>query len=131
MAPNGLIVWAIPCHIENSLLGKKELLVPLRGKNWHVRVDRQYSNVHLGNARTFTHSISSSDTSHTWDIKSVIRNITDAGHLENDGDEGEDKIVEKARRARTMEIVHTVDFHKIMQQLNALPPSIEPTARDT
>ena len=61
-----------------------------------------------------------------------VRNITDAGHLENDADEGEDKIAKKARveQLEPMEIVqrYTVDFRKVMQQFNALPPSIEPTA---
>lgn len=61
-----------------------------------------------------------------------VRNITDAGHLENDADEGEDKIAKKARleQLEPMEIVqrYTVDFHRVMSSLGALPPSIEPTA---
>ncbi|MAR66221.1 MAG: cysteine--tRNA ligase [Crocinitomicaceae bacterium] len=61
-----------------------------------------------------------------------VRNITDAGHLENDADEGEDKIAKKARieQLEPMEIVqaYTVDFHNVMRSFNALPPSIEPTA---
>jgi len=59
------------------------------------------------------------------------RNITDAGHLEDEG-EREDKIAKKARleQLEPMEVVqqYTVDFHRIMQKFNSLPPSIEPTA---
>jgi cysteinyl-tRNA synthetase len=61
-----------------------------------------------------------------------VRNITDAGHLEDDSDEGEDKISKKARleQIEPMEVVqrYTVDFHNILQKFNFLPPSIEPTA---
>jgi len=61
-----------------------------------------------------------------------VRNITDAGHLENDADEGEDRIAKKARleSIEPMEVVqrYTVDFRNIMAQFNTLPPSIEPTA---
>ena len=130
-----LLYKQYPVHIENSLLGKKELLVPLvEGRiGMYVCGPTVYSNVHLGNARTFT----SFDfifryLTHLGYKVRYVRNITDAGHLENDGDEGEDKIAKKARleELEPMEIVqrYTVDFHKIMQQLNALPPSIEPTA---
>ena len=66
-----------------------------------------------------------------YDVR-YVRNITDAGHLENDGDEGEDKISKKARleQLEPMEIVqrYTVDFHNIMGMFNAYPPTIEPTA---
>ncbi len=61
-----------------------------------------------------------------------VRNITDAGHLENDADEGEDRIAKKARieQIEPMEVVqrYTVDFHQTLEKLNNLPPSIEPTA---
>ncbi len=61
-----------------------------------------------------------------------VRNITDAGHLENDADEGEDKIAKKARleQLEPMEIVqkYTVGFRDVMRLFNAKPPSIEPTA---
>ena len=61
-----------------------------------------------------------------------VRNITDAGHLENDGESGDDPILKKARieQLEPMEVVqkYTVDFHTIMAKFNALPPSIEPTA---
>jgi cysteinyl-tRNA synthetase len=61
-----------------------------------------------------------------------VRNITDAGHLENDADEGEDRIAKKARleQIEPMEVVqmYTVDFHNVLKNYNFLPPSIEPTA---
>jgi cysteinyl-tRNA synthetase len=61
-----------------------------------------------------------------------VRNITDAGHLENDADVGEDRIAKKARleEIEPMEVVqrYTVDFHNILNAFNFLPPSIEPTA---
>jgi cysteinyl-tRNA synthetase len=61
-----------------------------------------------------------------------VRNITDAGHLENDADQGEDRIAKKARleQIEPMEVVqrYTVDFHNILNKFNFLPPSIEPTA---
>jgi len=61
-----------------------------------------------------------------------VRNITDAGHLENDADQGEDRIAKKARleQIEPMEVVqrYTVDFHTILNMFNFLPPSIEPTA---
>ena len=61
-----------------------------------------------------------------------VRNITDAGHLENDADQGEDRIAKKARleQLEPMEIVqmYTVDFHNTLNAFNFLPPSIEPTA---
>jgi len=92
-----------------------------------------YSNVHLGNCRTFM----------SFDLVNrylrflgykvrYVRNITDAGHLENDADEGEDKISKKARleQLEPMEIVqrYTLDFRAKMADFNTLPPDIEPTA---
>ena len=61
-----------------------------------------------------------------------VRNITDVGHLEHDADEGEDKIAKKARleKLEPMEVVqhYTLRYHKAMERLNVLPPSIEPHA---
>jgi cysteinyl-tRNA synthetase len=61
-----------------------------------------------------------------------VRNITDAGHLEGDRDEGDDKFAKKARleQLEPMEIVqrYTLGFHDVMRAFNTLPPSIEPTA---
>jgi cysteinyl-tRNA synthetase len=61
-----------------------------------------------------------------------VRNITDAGHLEGDMDEGEDKFAKRAKleQLEPMEIVqkYTIGFHEVLAQFNTLPPSIEPTA---
>jgi cysteinyl-tRNA synthetase len=93
-----------------------------------------YSDVHLGNCRTFT----SFDLIYRYLIHlgykvRYVRNITDVGHLENDEDmTGEDKIAKKARveQIEPMEIVqrYTTDFHSVMALLNNHPPSIEPSA---
>ena len=122
-------------YVNNSLSGKTELFVPLNAPHvgMYVCGPTVYSDVHLGNCRTFI----SFDMVYRY-LKFLgykvryVRNITDAGHLENDADEGEDKIAKKARveQLEPMEIVqrYTVDFHNIMAQFNAFPPSIEPTA---
>lgn len=92
-----------------------------------------YSDVHLGNCRTFmSFDIMYRYLTHLGYKVRYVRNVTDAGHLESDGDEGEDKISKKAKLAQLepMEIVqkYTVGFRDIMNLFNALPPSIEPTA---
>ena len=121
--------------IYNSLTGLKEKFKPINPEKLGIYVcgPTVYSYVHLGNCRTFL----SFDTIIRYfkflgyNVR-YVRNITDAGHLENDLDEGEDKISKKARleQVEPMEIVqkYTVDFHNVMQSFNALPPSIEPTA---
>lgn len=124
-----------PIVVDNTLTGEKESFQPVsEGRvGMYVCGPTVYSDVHLGNARTFT----SFDfifryLKHLGYQVRYVRNITDAGHLENDADEGEDKIAKKARieQLEPMEIVqrYTVDFHHVMQRLNAFPPSIEPTA---
>lgn len=121
--------------IYNSLHGEKEKFVPVRDGfvGLYVCGPTVYSNVHLGNCRTFI----SFDMVYRYLLHlgykvRYVRNITDVGHLVDDADEGEDKIGKKARleQLEPMEIVqqYTVDFHKVMQQFNTLPPSIEPTA---
>ena len=121
--------------IYNSLSGKKETFVPIKGNNIGLYVcgPTVYSYVHLGNCRTFI----SFDLIYRYLIHlgfkvRYVRNITDVGHLENDDDSGDDKISKKARieKLEPMEIVqkYTIDFHKIMGKLNTLPPSIEPSA---
>ena len=92
-----------------------------------------YSNVHLGNCRTFiSFDLIYRYLKHLGYKVRYVRNITDAGHLENDADEGEDRIAKKARieQIEPMEVVqrYTVDFHQTLEKLNNLPPSIEPTA---
>lgn len=121
--------------IYNSLTGEKELFQPINQNHIGIYVcgPTVYSNVHLGNCRTFLTFDMVVRYFRFLDYKvRYVRNITDAGHLENDADEGEDKIAKKARleQLEPMEIVqqYTVDFHNVMRQFNALPPSIEPTA---
>jgi cysteinyl-tRNA synthetase len=92
-----------------------------------------YSDVHLGNCRTFiSFDLVYRYLLHCGYKVRYVRNITDAGHLEGDGDVGEDKISKRAKlqQLEPMEIVqaYTVDFREVMRQFNNLPPSIEPTA---
>ena len=121
--------------IYNSLSGEKETFTPIHEGNvgMYVCGPTVYSNVHLGNVRTFM----SFDVIFRYflhlDFKvRYVRNITDVGHIVDDVDEGEDKIAKKARleQLEPMEVVqrYTVDFHDILNEFNFLPPSIEPTA---
>jgi cysteinyl-tRNA synthetase len=121
--------------IYNSLSGEKEVFKPIHEGNigMYVCGPTVYSNVHLGNVRTFM----SFDVIFRYllhlDYKvRYVRNITDVGHIIDDVDEGEDKIAKKARveQLEPMEIAqrYTVDFHDVLKEFNFLPPSIEPTA---
>ena len=124
-----------PIYIYNSISGKKELFKPINEGSigMYVCGPTVYSNVHLGNLRTFmSFDMIFRYFKHLGYKVRYVRNITDAGHLENDGDEGEDRIAKKARieQIEPMEVVqkYTVDFHNILNLFNFLPPSIEPTA---
>ncbi len=121
--------------IYNSLSGEKEIFKPIHegAIGMYVCGPTVYSNVHLGNVRTFM----SFDVIYRYFLHlgykvRYVRNITDAGHLENDAEVGEDRIAKKARleQLEPMEIVqrYTVDFHNVLNAYNFLPPSIEPTA---
>ncbi|TMU57404.1 cysteine--tRNA ligase [Flagellimonas algicola] len=121
--------------VHNSLSGKKEPFEPINEGHigMYVCGPTVYSNVHLGNCRTFmSFDMIFRYFKHLGYKVRYVRNITDAGHLENDADEGEDKIAKKAKleQIEPMEVVqrYTVDFHNTLQQFNFLPPSIEPTA---
>ena len=122
--------------IYNSLSGTKELFKPVSNNNFvgmYVCGPTVYSNVHLGNLRTFTSfDVIFRYLTHLGFKVRYVRNITDVGHLENDDDNGEDRISKKARseKLEPMEIVqkYTVDFHTVLKNFNILPPSIEPTA---
>lgn len=124
-----------PVSLTNSLSGKKEIVNPVNPGHigMYVCGPTVYNYVHLGNVRTFM----------MFDIVAryfrflgykvrYVRNITDVGHLENDADEGEDKIAKKARleQLEPMEVVkhYTDGFHQVMRQFNILPPNIEPSA---
>lgn len=121
--------------IYNSLSGEKELFRPIHDGSvgMYVCGPTVYSNVHLGNCRTFiSFDLVFRYLKHLGYKVRYVRNITDVGHIEDDADEGEDKIAKKARieKLEPMEIVqqYSVDFHQIMELFNTLPPSIEPTA---
>lgn len=121
--------------IYNTLTRKKEVFKAINPPfvGMYVCGPTVYSDAHLGNARTFiSFDIIFRYLRHLGYKVRYVRNITDAGHLESDADVGEDKISKKAKLAQLepMEIVqkYTVGFHEMMQQLNTLPPSIEPTA---
>ena len=121
--------------IYNTLTRKKEefktINPPFLGM--YVCGPTVYSDVHLGNCRTFmSFDIIYRYLLHLGYKVRYVRNITDAGHLEGDLDEGDDKIAKKAKleHVEPMEIVqrYTVGFRDIMALFNSLPPSIEPTA---
>jgi len=122
-------------YIYNTLSRKKEQFIPLHADRvgMYVCGPTVYSDVHLGNCRTFI----SFDLIYRYLLYlgykvRYVRNITDAGHLEGDRDEGDDKFAKKAKleQLEPMEIVqkYTVDFHDVLNIFNTLPPSIEPTA---
>ena len=125
----------VPLSISNSLSGKKEIFESINPGNVGIYVcgPTVYNNVHLGNVRTFLtfDTITRYFRFLGYNVR-YVRNITDVGHLENDADEGEDKISKKARleKVEPMEIVqlYTNGFHEVMRQFNILPPSIEPSA---
>ncbi|HEX8270112.1 MAG TPA: cysteine--tRNA ligase [Flavobacterium sp.] len=124
-----------PLKIYNSLSGEKEVFTPIHEGNvgMYVCGPTVYSNVHLGNVRTFmSFDVIFRYLMHLGFKVRYVRNITDVGHIVDDIDEGEDKIAKKARveQLEPMEIVqrYTVDFHEILKDFNFLPPSIEPTA---
>lgn len=121
--------------IYNTLSRNKEVFKPVTPGHVGIYVcgPTVYGEAHLGHARP----------SITFDLLfrylkfleykvRYVRNITDVGHLVNDADEGEDKIEKKARleQLEPMEVVqhYTISYHKNMEQLNTLPPSIEPRA---
>ncbi len=124
-----------PIHFTNSLTGNKEIFTPEQPGNVGIYVcgPTVYSDVHLGNVRTFLTFDTLTRYFRFLGFKvRYVRNITDVGHLVDDADEGEDKIGKRARleQLEPMEIVkrYTEGFHEVMRQFNILPPSIEPTA---
>ncbi|MBS1562939.1 MAG: cysteine--tRNA ligase [Bacteroidetes bacterium] len=121
--------------IYNTISRKKEVFEPLVPGHvgMYVCGPTVYSDVHLGNCRTFiSFDLIYRYLKHLGYKVRYVRNITDAGHLEGDMDEGDDKFSKKARleQVEPMEIVqkYTLGFHKVMEMFNTYPPSIEPTA---
>ena len=121
--------------IYNTLTRKKELFEALNPPHvgMYVCGPTVYGDPHLGHARpAITFDILFRYLQHLGYKVRYVRNITDVGHLEHDADEGEDKIAKKARleQLEPMEVVqyYTLRYHKAMEMLNVLPPSIEPHA---
>ena len=121
--------------IYNSLSRTKEPFKPLHSPfvGLYVCGPTVYSDAHLGHARpAVTFDILFRYLQHLEYRVRYVRNITDVGHLENDADEGEDKIEKKARleHLEPMEVVQKYlnNFLRNMEQLNTLHPSIEPRA---
>ena len=121
--------------IYNTLHRRKERFVPLHAPHvgMYVCGPTVYGDAHLGHARpAITFDILFRYLTHLGYKVRYVRNITDVGHLENDADEGEDKVAKKARleQLEPMEVVqyYLNRYHKAMEALNVLSPSIEPHA---
>jgi cysteinyl-tRNA synthetase len=119
--------------LYNSLHGKKEVFTPLHEGfvGMYVCGPTVYNKVHLGNCRTFlSFDIINRYLRHLGYKVRYVRNITDAGHLTDDN--SEDKISTRARmeRIEPMEVVqkYSLNFHKVLELFNMIPPDIEPTA---
>ncbi|RAJ30455.1 cysteine--tRNA ligase [Pedobacter cryoconitis] len=122
-------------QLYNTLTRKKENFEPLNGHHvgMYVCGPTVYSDVHLGNCRTFiSFDLIFRYLKYMGFKVRYVRNITDAGHLEGDRDEGDDKFAKRAKleQLEPMEIVqkYTLGFHDVLRMFNTLPPSIEPTA---
>ena len=121
--------------LTNTLTHRKELFVPVNPGHvgMYVCGPTVYGDAHLGHARPgITYDVLFKLLRHLGYKVRYVRNITDVGHLENDADEGEDKIAKKARleQLEPMEVVqtYTLRYHEAMRLLNVAPPSIEPRA---
>ena len=122
-------------QIYNTLSRKKEIFKPLHPNRVGLYVcgPTVYGEPHLGHARpAVTYDLLFRYLKHLGYKVRYVRNITDVGHLENDADEGEDKIAKKARldQLEPMEVVefYTRSYHRHMDQMNVERPSIEPRA---
>ena len=122
-------------YIYNTLTRKKGEFKPLNPPyvGMYVCGPTVYGDAHLGHARpAITFDVLFRYLRHLGYKVRYVRNITDVGHLENDADEGEDKVAKKARleSLEPMEVVqyYLNRYHKAMEALNVLPPSIEPHA---
>ncbi|MCD8211285.1 MAG: cysteine--tRNA ligase [Prevotella sp.] len=121
--------------IYNTLSRRKERFEPINPPNvgMYVCGPTVYGDPHLGHARpAITFDVVFRYLRHLGYKVRYVRNITDVGHLEQDRDEGDDKIAKKARleQLEPMEVAqyYTNRYHEAMEKLNVLPPSIEPHA---
>ena len=124
-----------PLYIYNTLTRRKELFKPINeGRvGMYVCGPTVYGDPHLGHARpAITFDVLFRYLRFLGYKVRYVRNITDVGHLENDADQGEDKIAKKARleQLEPMEVAqfYINRYHDAMRALNVLPPSIEPHA---
>jgi cysteinyl-tRNA synthetase len=125
----------MPLKVYNSFNKEKEEFIPINPPHvgMYVCGPTVSGESHLGHARPYI----------TFDVVyryllylgykvRYVRNITDAGHFEEEGREAEDKISKKAllEKVEPMELVHkyTNLFHWAFRQFNTLDPNIEPTA---
>ncbi len=122
-------------YLYNTLTRRKEKFEPLNAPlvGMYVCGPTVYGDPHLGHARpAITFDVVFRYLQHLGYKVRYVRNITDVGHLEHDADEGEDKIAKKARleQVEPMEVAqyYANRYHKAMEALNVLPPSIEPHA---
>ena len=122
-------------HLYNTLSRKKEKFEPLKPPfvGLYACGPTVYGDAHLGHARqAITFDVLFRYLQHLEYKVRYVRNITDVGHLESDADEGEDKVLKKARieSLEPMEVVqHYMNrYHENMRDLNVLQPSIEPRA---
>lgn len=121
--------------LYNTMTRRKEEFEPLNPPHvgMYVCGPTVYGDPHLGHARpAVTFDLLYRYLNSLGYKVRYVRNITDVGHLENDADEGEDKIAKKARleELEPMEIAHhyTERYHDAMRSLGVLSPSIEPLA---
>jgi len=122
-------------YLYNTLSRKKELFTPIAPPFAGIYVcgPTVYGDPHLGHARpAITFDLLFRTLQYLGYKVRYVRNITDVGHLENDADEGEDKIAKKARleQIEPMEVAqyYTDRYHKFMDMLSVKRPSIEPRA---
>ena len=125
----------MPLKIYNSLSRQKEEFKPITPGHvgMYVCGPTVSGESHLGHSRPYvTFDILYRYLVHLGYKVRYVRNITDAGHFEEEGREAEDKISKKAviEKLEPMELVqkYTNLFHWAMRQLNNIDPSIEPTA---
>lgn len=121
--------------IYNTITRKKEEFQPINPPHVGLYVcgPTVYGDPHLGHARpAITFDLLFRYLQHLGYKVRYVRNITDVGHLENDADEGDDKIAKKARleQLEPMEVVqyYTNRYQDAMKMLNVKSPSIEPRA---
>lgn len=122
-------------HLYNSLTKQTEEFKPINTPyvGMYLCGPTVYGDPHLGHSRgAIMMDVLFRYLTHLNFKVRYVRNITDVGHLLNDADEGEDKIgqIAKANRIEPMEVAqqYTNAYHHVLQQMNVLPPSIEPRA---